>query len=60
MPKKCIICGEMAKYCIRDCSDFYCEECAEENFADMSLLEKVDERCSRPATDEEASDEDPS
>ena len=36
--KKCIICGEEAKFAISNCSDFYCEECAKENFSDLGML----------------------
>ena len=43
MPKKCIICGAGAKYVIKGTSDYYCEDCADENFSDITLLEKVDE-----------------
>lgn len=44
MPKKCIICGAEAKYCIKGTSDYYCDECAEENFADITLLQKVEDK----------------
>ena len=43
MGKKCIICDAEAIYRIKDTSDFYCQDCAEENFADISLLVKVEE-----------------
>jgi hypothetical protein len=44
MPKKCIICNkEEAQYNIKDCSECYCEECAMENFGDLSCLTKLDE-----------------
>ncbi len=43
MPKKCTICGHDAKYAIKGTSDYYCEDCADENFADINLLEKIDE-----------------
>jgi hypothetical protein len=43
MPKKCIICGEEATYGINGTSDFYCKECAEENFADIDMLKKLEE-----------------
>ena len=42
MVKKCIICCEEAKYRIKDSSEFYCKECAEESFADLSVLKKVE------------------
>ncbi|MGM5484860.1 MAG: hypothetical protein ACQEP1_03225 [Nanobdellota archaeon] len=44
MVKKCIICGEVASYCIKGSSEFYCEECAQENFSDINLLQGVEER----------------
>jgi len=43
MPKKCIICEEPAAYKIKDTLDFYCNVCAEENFADISMLLKLEE-----------------
>ena len=59
MPKKCIICGKEAKYLIKGTSDYYCDECAEENFADLSLLQKVEEKDKQEAepADEEAEGE---
>ena len=47
MAKKCIICEENASYKIKDTPDFYCEECAEENFSDLNLLVKVEEEAKR-------------
>lgn len=47
MPKKCIICSEEAKFKIKDTSDYYCQECAEENFNDLSVLVKVEEEAQR-------------
>ncbi|MFH1396381.1 MAG: hypothetical protein ABIG93_03215 [archaeon] len=47
MPKKCIICSEEAKFKIKDTSDYYCQECAEENFSDLSVLVKVEEEAQR-------------
>jgi hypothetical protein len=47
MPKKCIICESEAIYKIKDTSDFYCKDCAEENFADISVLIKVEEEAQR-------------
>lgn len=42
MAKKCIICNEGAVFRVKDGNEFYCEECAEEHFADLSLLQKVE------------------
>jgi len=48
MAKKCIICNEIeAIYRIKDTSDYYCQDCAEENFADTSILLKVEEEAQR-------------
>jgi len=44
MAKKCIICGEPAEFCIKATSDFYCKECAQENFSDIELLETIEDR----------------
>ncbi|NQV91527.1 hypothetical protein HQ489_03555 [Candidatus Woesearchaeota archaeon] len=38
MGKKCIECGDEAEYKIKDSSDYYCRECAEEHFGDLDLL----------------------
>jgi len=46
MPKKCTICGKEANFCIKDSSDFYCEECAEDLFDDLSCLVKAEEQAS--------------
>ena len=43
MVKKCIICGEPAVFKIKNTLDYYCQECAEENFSDLSLLQKIEE-----------------
>ena len=42
-----MICGEEAKFSIKGTSDFYCKECAEENFSDLSLLQKVEEEAQK-------------
>ena len=47
MGKKCIVCDAEAVYKIKDTSDYYCQECAQENFADLSLLVKVEEEAQR-------------
>lgn len=41
MGKKCLICEGPAQYTIKDTSDFYCAECAEEQFGDVELLVKL-------------------
>ena len=47
MGKKCVVCDAEASYKIKDTSDYYCQECAQENFADLSLLVKVEEEAQR-------------
>ncbi|MBW2992146.1 hypothetical protein KY345_02920 [Candidatus Woesearchaeota archaeon] len=47
MGKKCIICGEEAEFCIKGTSDYYCKECAEESFNDISMLKNVEEEAQR-------------
>jgi hypothetical protein len=47
MGKRCIICNEEAGYKIKDTSDYYCQECAEENFNDLSLLVTMEEEAKR-------------
>ncbi|MBI4152656.1 hypothetical protein HY495_03005 [Candidatus Woesearchaeota archaeon] len=42
MSKKCIICNAEAGYMIKDTSDYYCGECAEEHFGDIALLVKME------------------
>ncbi len=44
MGKKCIICEGEAVYCIKDTSDYYCENCAVDSFGDISYLIKVEEQ----------------
>ena len=43
MSKRCIICDQEAEFKIKDTADFYCQSCAEENFADLSVLVKMEE-----------------
>lgn len=47
MAKKCIVCDAEATYKIKDTSDYYCPECAQEHFADLSMLLKVEEEAQR-------------
>lgn len=42
MTKKCIVCDAEAEYKIKDSSDYYCQDCAQENFSDLNLLIKLD------------------
>ncbi len=47
MGKKCIICNAEAILQIKDTSDYYCQECTEENFGDISMLVKIEEEAQR-------------
>ncbi|MBI2103331.1 hypothetical protein HYT55_05800 [Candidatus Woesearchaeota archaeon] len=47
MSKKCIICNVEAVYVIKDTSDYYCRECAEEHFGDLAMLVKVEDDVSK-------------
>jgi hypothetical protein len=47
MGKKCIICGDEAKLQIKGTSDFYCDDCAAEQFDDLSVLVSVEEQAKR-------------
>jgi len=42
MAKKCIICSNKAIFKIKNSSESYCKECAEENFNDLSYLEELE------------------
>ena len=47
MSRKCIICNVGAVYVIKDTSDYYCRECAEEHFGDLAMLVKVEDDVSK-------------
>jgi hypothetical protein len=47
MAKKCIICGEVARYNIKGSSEYYCEDCAKEQFGDVSVLVSVEEQAKK-------------
>ncbi len=44
MNKRCTLCEERAEYAIKNTNDYYCRECAEELFDNVSCLVKVEER----------------
>ena len=44
MTKVCIICDDKAGFVIKNTKDYYCEECATEQFGDLSYLLKVEEQ----------------
>ena len=47
MDKKCIICEAAAEYMIKDSIDYYCKNCAEDFFADLDMLCKVEEEAQK-------------
>lgn len=47
MVKKCVVCDAEAEFKIKDTSDYYCKNCAEENFADISILVTLEEEARR-------------
>ena len=48
MAKKCIICGENeAEFMVKDSSEFYCHECAQNSFGDIALLVKVEDEAKK-------------
>ena len=44
MAKKCIICEEQAQYYIKDTFDYYCVDCAHEQFGDLSVLVTIEQQ----------------
>ena len=47
MVKKCTVCNDEAHFRIKDTSDYYCQECAEENFSDLTLLIQLEEEAQK-------------
>lgn len=43
MKRKCLICEEEAQYAIKDTKDYYCKECATEQFGDITYLILLEE-----------------
>lgn len=43
MPKKCILCEDKATFVVKDTNNYYCLECASEQFSDISLLQPLSE-----------------
>ncbi len=41
--KKCLICDDGASFAIKDSKDYYCKECAEEQFGDISYLVSIED-----------------
>ncbi len=58
MPKKCLICSSEAQFAVKGTSDFYCGQCAEENFGDIALLVAIEEQAKqmKDAVDQAAED----
>lgn len=47
MAKKCIMCKKNADLMIKGTSDFYCRECAVEQFGDIEVLVSVDDEANK-------------
>ena len=47
MAKKCLICNAVAEFCIKGTSDYYCKECAFDQFGDLAYLVKVEDEAQR-------------
>ncbi|MDO8642066.1 MAG: hypothetical protein Q7R76_00545 [Candidatus Woesearchaeota archaeon] len=47
MAKKCLICNAEAQFCIKGTSDYYCKECAFDQFGDLAYLVKVEDEAQR-------------
>jgi hypothetical protein len=43
MSKKCILCEDAANLAIKATADYYCKECAEEQFGDLDCLVSIQE-----------------
>jgi len=43
MAKKCTLCSAEARYMIKDSSEYYCDECALENFSDVGVLQPIED-----------------
>ena len=43
MGKKCTLCGSAARYSVKDSSEYYCDECAIDNFSDVGVLQPLEE-----------------
>ena len=54
--KKCIICHTQAQYAIKDTTDYYCADCAIENFGGVDVLVSIEEQAQalKKAIDEKA------
>lgn len=42
MAKKCTLCDAEARYMVKDSSEYYCDECALENFSDVGVLQPIE------------------
>ncbi|MBT4539261.1 hypothetical protein HOI26_02545 [Candidatus Woesearchaeota archaeon] len=47
MQKKCVVCDAEALYKIKNISEFYCHNCAEEHFGDVEMLVTLEEEARR-------------
>ena len=41
MPKKCILCEDNASHAVKGTNNYYCRDCATEQFGDLTLLQPI-------------------
>jgi len=42
MAKKCLLCGSQAEYSVKNSGEYYCRECGEMQFGDLSYLQRIE------------------
>ena len=42
-----MICSKEAEFCVKGSSEYYCNECANDNFGDVDYLVKVEEEAEK-------------
>lgn len=57
MNKKCIFCEDKAQYAIKNTKDYYCTDCASEQFGDLSYLISIDKTLKQQKENSETSEE---
>jgi len=55
--KKCVLCSNNAVFSVKDTSEYYCEDCALENFSDIGALTRIDEKIENPGPEDDLQDQ---
>ncbi len=55
--KKCVLCSNEAVFMVKDTSEFYCEDCALENFSDIGALTRLDAELPKPGPEDDLQDQ---